>query len=127
MPKGPLLLVGIVYSVTAPPTVIFPILFASCSVNQSLLSGPVVMPRGPLLLVLTGNSLMVTVPCACARVIERDNGIAMAAAIMMNAARDKTSFDLSKPFMKSSPFVETCTTNTTKTPEKSPPPGRSNN
>ncbi len=48
---------GTVHSVNAPVTVMRP-MRPACSVNQSAPSGPTVSPRGPLLIVGVGNSLM---------------------------------------------------------------------
>src|SRR5438105_3303452 len=86
-----------------PLGVIFPILLPSSSVNHRLPSGPVVMSLGVLLLVGIGNSVKVTVPCACERLIAPDNGIATAAASMTNAARLRNSFDLRNLFTNVSP------------------------
>ncbi len=44
---------------TVPPGVIRPIRLPVCSVNQRLPSGPVAMPNGPLLAVMTENSVIV--------------------------------------------------------------------
>src|SRR5258708_6400989 len=49
MPSGPLAIVGIGNSVTAPLVVILPILFPVRSVNQRFPSGPTAIPIGKLL------------------------------------------------------------------------------
>lgn len=59
---GWLFLVGIEYSVNAPHVVTLPILFVAFSVNQSLPSGPTVIPRG--LLPAVGIGYSVNVPLA---------------------------------------------------------------
>ncbi len=46
MPQGPLLAVGMLYSVTTPAVVIRPIWLAAYSVNQSAPSGPATIPYG---------------------------------------------------------------------------------
>src|ERR1700757_175033 len=48
------------YSVNDPAVVTRPILFPAFSVNQSALSGPRAIPRGPLLAVGIVNSLVTT-------------------------------------------------------------------
>src|SRR5437867_7646907 len=68
MPNGPLLSVGIGYSVTSPSVVIRPIWLASGSVNQSAPSGPVVIPMD-LLEVNAGAGNSVTSPAIVIRAI----------------------------------------------------------
>src|SRR5260370_38534255 len=58
MPSGSLGVVGIGNWVIAPLVVIRPILFPEDSVNQTLPSGPRVMPKGALLGAGGGNSVM---------------------------------------------------------------------
>ena len=59
MPQGRLPLVGTGNWVITPLVVIRPILFPEDSVNQTLPSGPRVMPKGALLGAGSGNSVMV--------------------------------------------------------------------
>src|SRR6185437_6969868 len=55
--SAPLSAVGILYSVILPVVVMRPILFPFDSANQSLPSGPLVMPIGALLAMLIANCL----------------------------------------------------------------------